>query len=192
MDTKIREAATTTGSDRRGSRSRTRRATAHANNLSTLFTMVVIVYALFTGQLKAITSNGIEFYSTGDKVSQEKVEAAQPALQEDTSERLDKADEAAGSTDSQLPDIDGGWVGDNGLSYYVYQHGDQVVMQEFTDAGMTAVGSGTFDGATVQLEYQAADWSTGHAELSLENPSTLTGSFYNYDSGTSVPATLRR
>jgi hypothetical protein len=171
---------------------------AFATLASTLLVIVVVGFALAHGQqIKTVTSDGdIEFYSTGDRVPEvqvaEQVEAAQSDLQADTRALQQQADAVADSTDSQLPDIAGRWSGENGLEYYIYQYGDQVVMQEVSDIGVTAAGSGIFDGTTVQLEYQAADWSTGYAELTLEDPSRLSGYFYNYDAGTSVPASLRR
>ena len=195
MDTEIRQAANPTGSDAKGSRSRGGRVVAYATIVSMLLAIVVVGYAIVRGQdFKGITSDGdIVFYPTGGVASEGEVEAAQSDLQEDTTELQQEADATAdNSTDGQLPDISGEWSGDNGLTYHIYQYGDQVVMQEVANVGVTAVGEGMFDGTTVQLNYQAADWSTGYAELTLEDPSTLSGFFHNYDAGTSVAANLRR
>lgn len=96
------------------------------------------------------------------------------------------------SADTDI-DLTGNWSGANDFSYRIEQFGNEVVVSEIHPLyGTTGVGNGTFDGDTLSMNFVVADGSTGHAELRLDGPNRLEGTFENYGSGARITAVLTR
>lgn len=195
----------TAGSDRRtrrdsGAPPRRRRRTV----VWPLFLLAaaVVGVALMKGQdIRSVdpTSGKVEFYSSGEAVSESDVSDGQQALEGRVRDLEERAREQAGGAQApdpgQVPglvDLNGVWTGDNGLRYQIQQYGQQSVISEVADFGVSATGSGVVSGDTVTYDYWALNGTYGRATLRLTGPRTLEGTFQNLTTGQATPARLTR
>lgn len=155
----------------------------------------VVGYAMSRGQdVKRIKPSGeIEFYSTKEELSAQEIRPQQQNLEKRVSELEQEAKNQSASqvATPTSPDLRGNWTGENGLTYTIQQYGDQVVIEEITPYGITAVGQGRVEGDSLNFDYQSLDGSYGRALFSI-NGDTLQGSFNNDYYQVSVPAVLYR
>jgi Protein of unknown function (DUF2510) len=166
----------------------------------TLATLLIgvsaVVYAMSRGQdIKRVTPSGeIEFYSTGEQLSQGEIENRQGGLEQRVSELEQEAKSRAnsGAAPQEGADLRGSWIGENGLRYSFQQFGSEVVIQEISPYGVTAAGQGVVQGSSLNFNYQAIDGSFGSGTFNLEDSRTLRGVFNNQTYYLSTPAVLRR
>jgi hypothetical protein len=137
------------------------------------------------------SSGKVTFQSaaTGGKVTESDVENS--ALDDRVAEL-----EASARTDAEVApqpslDLTGWWTADNGLGYRIDQYGDQIVLQEISEYGVTAAGAGVIEGSNVSVPYEAVDGSFGEARLAWAD-GVLSGVFENYSYGTTVPVFMSR
>jgi hypothetical protein len=127
--------------------------------------------------------------AAGGEVTKNDVESS--ALQEKVAEleASARADAESGSPPSL--DLTGWWTANNGMSYRIDQYGDQIVLQEISEYGVTAAGAGVIEGSNVSVPYEAVDGSFGEARLAWAD-GVLSGVFENYSYGTTVPVFMSR
>jgi hypothetical protein len=168
-----------------------------------LIGVALIAYTLSKGGVPDVIELGkgglkVDFGSSasGQQVLPDEVRSAQSELQRQIDDLEAQAqDESVPATPSDAV-VAGTWQGDNGFTYVLQQFGTSVVLQERSEAyGITATGSGWVSGSTVTVEYQAANWTRGTAQLQVTStgslPTTLSGEFLN-DTYGSMPVTLTR
>jgi hypothetical protein len=151
-----------------------------------------VVIAVRRGQdVCEVSATGITFCADDDDTRRE-VEQAQPAIEQQASELETQAQaQAIADPATDVADVSGTWIGDDGFTYFIQQFGDQVTITE-TLGGMTyGVGSGTVTGPLVTFDFNGIDGSFGTGSLELDGD-TLTGSFANFVTGLSSPAVLHR
>ena len=86
-------------------------------------------------------------YRDAPASEQRDIEAAQPSMEDLTSQLVLDAQAQAGPSPSEPAiDLTGQWAGSNGLIYVFQQFGDQFVVQEVSPFGVTTVGIGDLDG----------------------------------------------
>jgi hypothetical protein len=121
----------------------------------------VIGYSLLRGQcVESVDSNGkVSFCPTSSRpVSPGPSSVSEPARQ------------PIDSPSPKVLDVGGAWIGANGLTYDVQQHGTQLVIQEQGPyGGITATGHGRITGTSVQLSWQALNGATGLVNLTLSS-----------------------
>jgi hypothetical protein len=128
----------------------------------------------------------------GVSFTSEQVQLAQPELTARLADlERDAAQERRPDIRVTAVDLTGTWWSPH-ASYTITQHGAEVVVQEINAYGTTGIGYGVFDGRTAQIQYQAADGSTGFADFTLRDANTLTAVFRNATHGVSVSAVLTR
>jgi hypothetical protein len=105
----------------------------------------------------------------------------------------DETDVPAARVPRQV-NIAGTWRDRSGVSWVIQQTGNAVTFQEFNPIlGVTAVGQGTLSGYEVQLTYQSALQTNGHAELTMSSDGrNLSGNAQDYVTGASFPLVLSR
>jgi hypothetical protein len=115
----------------------------------------------------------------------------QSALQSELSQARANAQAQAAPAPSVL-NIAGYWHSSSGYTYDIEQYGANVVIQEETPYGITAVGEGQVSGSEADFDYRAYDGSTGEAIFAIESSTTIDATFENYSYGTTSQAILTR
>src|SRR5688500_10414948 len=152
----------------------------------------VIGFALTRQDVEYVDLKGgkVGFIGT-ERVEVAKVEESSGELKRRVEELEAKAQNKA-AADNQTPaggssnndTGTGNWSGANEFRYRIEQYGNEVVVSEIHPLyGTTGVGDGTFDGNTLSMNFVVADGSSGHADLRLDGPNRLEGTFENYGSG---------
>lgn len=164
-----------------------------------LATVAVIVYAMSRGQdvrEVKLSEGGLELsFAASGSVSTREIEEKQTKLEEQVRALERRAERTAATKEPQpgaTADLNGDWLGANGLTYRIQQSGTHAVITEITPYGITAVGEGTVDRETATFGYQAVDGSQGRADLRLVNQSILEGTFRNLTFGTTVAVQMTR
>jgi hypothetical protein len=156
-------------------------------------TFVVLVaiaaYATLHQGVKTInfTNGTISFNQVGTS----KIQQQQPTLRAQVSQAVSRARDQA-TSGSGTVDFAGEWSSNYGLTYVIAQYGDQVVVQERSPYGITAVGQGTVQGDSADFGYEAVDGSIGQAVFTLVDSQTIDANFDNTTFNTSSTAVLKR
>lgn len=167
------------------------------------FGAIVVTSAVLHGQpVKSVhlTSGVIELYplAASKTLTPDEIQGSQPVIK-DRVRKLEAKAQAVPST-STAPseptapsqprassvDLSGSWTDEAGVRYDIAQYGSEVVIQEMSPFGVTAVGSGSFQGGIFTFGFEAVDGSVGWASLALVDPQTLKGSFTNDSNGSSA------
>ena len=122
--------------------------------------------------------------------------------------KMEKALEGKGEEEQPLPpqvqqtqepqiqkfNISGGWQGNGGLSYTVYQNGNALTIREINPIfGITAVGQGVIIQKNIDISYTTAIGTTGRAILKVsDNGLQMIGTFTDMTTGVYMPAYLYR
>lgn len=123
------------------------------------------------------------------------IQSRQPLIAQKADEYRADAQSQAGSRPATAIDLTGNWYPPAGGAFVwqIQQFGNQVVVQEYTAGyGMTGVGRGVVAGDRVSVSYQAIDWSTGAADLTIVDDLTLSGIITNQTHGLQAALELRR
>jgi hypothetical protein len=136
-----------------------------------LLATAVVCYAMARGQnVKSVDTHGkIEFFDNGKEYSQDDIRKQQGNVQAQVDDAQEAAKRTASNTPAppSTPNLAGTWQGGNGLTYGIAQYGIQLVIQEMTTWGITAVGRGMVDGARVSFAWQAFNGVTGTLDLTV-------------------------
>lgn len=119
---------------------------------------------------------------------------AQPATDQYARD-LDEMDKALSAQPAvSIPNIAGQWQGQSGEYYILYQQGNAVVVQQITPPwGVTLVGEGNINGATVSFAYTTALGTNGQSQLTLApDGRRMDGQFRDLVTGVAGPVVLWR
>jgi len=107
-------------------------------------------------------------------------------LEKDAQQRSETVQPSA-----ETANLNGSWLGANGLTYVIRQYADRAVMQEVYNGQITGTGWGQVRGNNVTFESEAANGVQSRWDLQLVQADTLQGTI-TFSNGMTSGAQLQR
>jgi hypothetical protein len=176
--------------------------------VASILLILIVVYALYNGMVPKkmnipgvmeieFTRGGLESgQKTAEMDSSELVQRQQNLMEKQRQVDLPSMESADKALDEfEMPaEVAGSWISSQGVTYAISQSGMYISLQEYYPGyGMTASGSGKFDGTTLTVNYETILGTLGRLALSIsEDGNRLSGEYTDQSSGSSGTLELTR